>query len=584
MKTNVIHSILSCLATFVLPFMVACSRQDESLPEVGINDILAIITIDPGEPDHEETRATPTDGDYEKGSGLENTIGFDKNDFRCYLFGTDNKLVCTMEAVSIAEIDTKHELRFRLEGTEEVKGALTTGCRFVFLANWDGYPEPVPGTTTIEELCTASQSLFDFSQVKSQLSNDNLIPMYGVKEFETGVQDFKDGKTFSDIGILHLLRAYAKVDVNVTFEDFEDVTEVTSVSLTHSNGKGYKAPKNVTKQEDYVKDSWFKDYTPVNIPEDARDMGELQLTKDEQTGHYVAYVPEYKNVEADNQSRIKICFTIGETDNVVEACGYVDFKYSENLPEGVEPGQDFDIARDNWYKFDVTAKGRDITWTVDVIPFTPVDLTPDMGLERDDFTGYIIGKDDDGHRCWYNWLESPNSPEKRTPLYLGPKDHEGEFVLINDTSYLLVYTDFNRTARSLDHIFRENPPKKYLLDPEGRTGYVKGSGVAEGEQTEWYLTKLKKYVWLDEGGDPEGSEEEQKVYEALEGISLNLRDCRILYEWDRWDWDKAILEKDASVRPKYWYDVLGNRYPFSVGDYDYKRDAIIGDWKDYLED
>lgn len=585
MKANVIHSILSCLAALALPFMVACNRQEESLPEVGSNNIQAVFTLDLGGAAYGKARATPADGDYAPGSGLENFIDLDRNDFRCYLFGTDNNLVSALDVAGILKLSEKrYSIRLRLKDTEEVKKALTTGCRFVLLANWGRYPELNP-EMSIEQLCTNSSAVFEFSQEKSVLSDDNLIPMYGVKEFENGVQDFKDGKTVSDIGTLHLLRAYAKIDVNVRFKDFEDKTVVTSVSLTHSNGKGYKAPANVTKESQYVTDSWKTDYTPVNIPVDATDIGELQLTKDEGSGHYVAYVPEYMNVGSDNQSRVKICFTIGDTGNYgSKAEGYVDFQYSENPPEGATRGQSFDIARDNWYKFDVVAKGKDIAWTVDVIPFTYVPLTPDMGLERDDFTGYIIGKDEDGKTCWYDHTESLNSPEEMKPLYLGPKDNEGEFVRVNGKEYLLVYTNAERTTRSLDHIFEKESREKHLLSPEGRTGYVKRSGDVEGVQTEWYQTKLKRYVWLDEGGDPDGNEEEQKVFAALEELGLKLRGRRILYEWDRWDWDKAILNKDALVRPKYWYDVLGNRYLWSVGDYDYKRDSIIGDWVDYLPD
>ena len=230
-----------------------------------------------------------------------------------------------------------------------------------------------------------------------------------------------------------------------------------------------------------------------------------------------------------------------------------------------------------------TFTDKEIVYEVDVIPFTPVKLTPDMGLERDDFTGYIIGKDEDGKTCWYDHTESPNSPEEMKPLYLGPKDNEGEFVRINGKEYLLVYTNAERTTRSLDHIFEKESREKHLLSPEGRTGYVKKSGLVEGKTEEWYQTTLKRYVWLDEGGDPDGNEEEQKVFAALKELGLKLRGRRILYEWDRWDWNKAILHKEALVRPKYWYDVLGNRYLWSVGDYDYKRDSIIGDWVHYLE-
>ena len=587
MKAKVTHGIWTCLAALALPLVMACSRQGEALPEAG-NDIYAVFTLDLGASGHEKMRAIPTDVIYDTGSGLENAIGLDNNDFRCYLFGTDNSLVSALDVVGISKLKEKrYSIRLHLRNTEEVKSALTKGCRFVLLANWGTYPQANPGMT-IEELCTTPSAVFDFSQDKARLSEGNLIPMYGVKEFDSGVQDFKDGKAVSDIGTLHLLRAYAKIDVSVRFQDFMDETEVTSVSLTHSSGKGYKAPANVTKEADYMTGPWKTDYTLVNIPSDAADIEGLQLTKDEQTGHYVAYVPEYRNVDASNPSQLKIRFTIGDIgNNGQEAEGYVDFRHSDSPPEGVEAGQAFDIARNNWYKFNVVAKGKDIVWTVDVIPFTAVDLNPKMGLEREESTGYIIGKDSQDRDCWYDATEYPNDPKKRTPYYFGPKDNEGKFVTINDTSYLLVYTDFERTAAGLNHIFEKDAVNgtltKHLLAPEGRTGYEKKNGFVDGKSEEWYQTKTKMRVWLDEGGDPDGDSDAQGVYGALKEIGLELRCCRILYEWDRLEWNKARWDGDASYRPKYWFDVLGKRYPWSEGDTDEKRKTRLGDWVKYLE-
>ena len=92
-----------------------------------------------------------------------------------------NTFINTLDAVSIQCVGEKiYSIRFRLKDTEEVKKALTTGCRFVFLADWDSYAVPVPGITTIEKLCTAPPAKFEFSQLKTLLSADNLIPMYGV--------------------------------------------------------------------------------------------------------------------------------------------------------------------------------------------------------------------------------------------------------------------------------------------------------------------------------------------------------------------------------------------------------------------
>lgn len=564
MKPSIIHSIVVCLAAFALPFMVACSSQEESLPETD-NSFMAVFTLDLGDTAPSGTsRATPADGEYKPGSGLENSIDFSPRNFRCYLFGTDNRFIKALETVSVRSLDEKvHLVSLRLKDTQEVKDALATGCRFVFMANWNTNAEPAPGMT-IAELCAAPYAEFEFSQEKTVLSANNLIPMYGVKEFESGVPDFKNGKETAELGTVHLLRAFAKVDVKINFVDFAETPAVTSVSLTHSSSKGYKAPANVTREEQYVTGSWLTDYTPVNIPVDAADI-ELALTYDANTGSYIAYVPEYRNVNdskepLDNRSRIRVKFIIGNTEAGGRAVEQeFDFRYSDNPPTGVIPGQHFDIARNNWYKFNITAKGKDIVWTVDVIPFTSVELTPDYGLTREEFTGYIIGKDKDGRECWYdgNYYD----PATAVPLYLGPKDKEEKFVTINDKEYLLVYSDYERTVVNLDHFFEKESRKKYLLDPVGRTGY-------ENVNWAYYLNNLKQHVWLDE-------------------TDLRLNCCRTINEWDRLEYSIVKYKwpdyDHDSYNPRFWFDILGNRYPWKEGDTEQKRKDILGEWVQYLE-
>ena len=604
MKPNIIHSIVVCLTAFTLPFMVACSSQEESLPEKD-SYLTAVLTIDLGDTNYGTTRTTPTDGGYAPGSGWENFIDFPNKDFRCYLFDKDSKFISAPDKGDLyflgVEEDKKYQIRFRLKDTEEIKNALTGGCRFVFLANWgkDNYPIPTPGVTTIEMLCAEQSAVFEFSQQKTQLSADNLIPMYGVKEFETGLPDFAEGQLY-DIGTINLLRAFAKVEVNITFEDFAETPVVTSVSLTHSNDKGFKAPANITKEEQYVTGSWLTDYTPVHIPEDAKDIA-LELTKetkDENTEHYIAYVPEYRNVDDENKeplgnpSQIKINFTIGDVAaGGLDVEGYVNFRYSDTPPTGVTPKQPFDIARNNWYKFNVIVKGKDIDWTVDVIPFTSIDLNPDYGLGKEDFTGYVVGKDKKGNICWYdgNYYDT----EKAVPLYLGPKDNPGKSVSINGKEYLLVYADYERTAAKLDHFFEMETRKKYLLDPIGRTGY---SFTLNPEHPEWgpdiYYNKHQMRVWLDEGYNEwtEGTKWDENQQTNVEAWFWQAGTTwyRTLNEWDRLNWNQAIYWNWPRVYPKYWFDIFGNRYPWSEGETKEKRKAkleekIGTDWIQYLK-
>lgn len=218
---------------------------------------------------------------------------------------------------------------------------------------------------------------------------------------------------------------------------------------------------------------------------------------------------------------------------------------------------------------------------VDVIPFTSVELKPDYGLEREEFTGYIVGKDENGNKCWYDQTENPTDPTKRTPFYLG-RDDNASFVTINSKEYLLVYTDYERTAAKLDHFFEKETRKKYLLTAEGITGY---KPVKDGSNPwlAFYLNDLRQRVWLDSGGDPNGDADAQSVYAALQKVGLNLKCCRILYEWDRLNWNQVRWDGKSNIYPKYWFDILGNRYPWSEGDTDAKREAILGEWVKYLK-
>lgn len=226
---------------------------------------------------------------------------------------------------------------------------------------------------------------------------------------------------------------------------------------------------------------------------------------------------------------------------------------------------------------------------VDVIPFTSVELKPDYGLEREEFTGYIVGKDKEGRKCWYdgNYYD----PETAVPLYLGPKNNEEKFVTINNKEYLLVYADYERTAAKLDHFFEKETRKKYLLTPEGITGY---KGVIDTPNTwlAYYLNDQKQRVWLDEDfmewnvvWNPNFKVNDE-VVGRNEWVYTPGKWYRTLNEWDRLDWNKAVYDKlvqDPRIYPKYWFDIFGNRYPWSKGDAKEKRAAKLGEWVQYLE-
>lgn len=99
-----IHSIVVCLAAFTLPFMVACSSREESLPKSRIAFWLSLPSTW-GDTAY-GTTATPTNGEYNPGSGLRISLTSPKTS--AVTFGTDNTFIKTLDAVSIQSFDEKY--------------------------------------------------------------------------------------------------------------------------------------------------------------------------------------------------------------------------------------------------------------------------------------------------------------------------------------------------------------------------------------------------------------------------------------------------------------------------------------------
>ncbi len=396
------------LATFFmsLGWLSSCSDMPDEphTPDIVDSEAVQVMfTINLGDNQLLASRATPTDGEYNAGSGLENYIDIPNADYRCYLFGKDNVLVCPLDDVKTLKVDDSGAHSYAVlamveNGNTAANDALATGCRLVFLANWKTYPEVVPDKTTIADLCAADAAVLGYDDSRAALSADNLVPMYGVKEFLDGVPDFKAGNKRCDIGKLHLLRAYAKIEVNAHFVDFAPSSKAKLVSarLTRANDLAFKAPANVVAEKDYVTGSWFTDYTHINIPAEASAL-QVDLRQVAENS-FIGYVPEYQNLDAsgqpldvDSRARLEVTF---ESDGA-KVTRYVDFAYDVTPPANIAPGTHFDIARNNWYRFDIEISSHDIDWKVDIQPYALAELNPNFGLERDR-EGNIIVRDQTG--------------------------------------------------------------------------------------------------------------------------------------------------------------------------------------------
>lgn len=309
------------------------------------------------------TSRAPQDGAYDPGSGYENYIDIDH--VQVQLYDLEGNYLGPMLDFSIMPVEEWASSKtYRLEGRTKVD--ISSGkFKVVVLANWPSNPSDFSFSSLWNQTYTFSPA--------EALSETNSIPLYGVKDIS--VSGVVPGIAVN-LGIIHLLRAVAKIEVIV--DDPKDFWEIKTLRLTKYNTKGFCAPQ-VKSQSDYVKDSWNMDYVgSAFVPEDAAPMENLDFRKaaDRATApdhrdHYILYVPEYFNtISTKPQAQIGVEFEHSKT-----GITYISFRHPVTH-------ETMDIMRNLWYKIRITKKDEytDVDFFVDVIPYKVCELDPIFGL------------------------------------------------------------------------------------------------------------------------------------------------------------------------------------------------------------
>lgn len=389
---------------------------------------------------------TPTDGpdgpaSYDPGFGYENYIDLNGKDYRIYVFTPDNQLYTEVSTDSVDIVSWNFTQFSRIYGLsfpvdknfhDRFNGQ---NLKLVVLANWHGvYPTNlhpmVPYTsadgntsgsstggtssstggnsssasgsetasyTTLTDLVSCAEDaagFMNYTPVTPAISHDTRIPLFGVTEFQT-INILTNLLTW--LGNVDLLRAVAKIDV---YDAPNTTAPISAVSLTRYNTALAKAPAGITSHGDYVHGSYNPDY--VNTPtipvradgKDCESRSPISLTPVDDTdspdnGHYIIYVPEYRNIESktaltgtprQDTERARLSLTFKD----VGTCE-IDFKYYNEPPanSGYRKGDHFNILRNYWYRFEVNKLPDGVV--VQVVPYAISSLKPGFGL--------IINKD-----------------------------------------------------------------------------------------------------------------------------------------------------------------------------------------------
>lgn len=320
------------------------------------------------------TRAAGYLGDgYDRGEGFENYIDLPGKDYRFLFFDQEtNTFIAPLTVTSVIPLESTVTSK-----TYEVLGSVSDiirdkALKLVALANWKTYPgdkDLKPGVTTIEDICA---QVYDFTPAKAQLSETNTIPLYGVRTLGKLVWD---ANNYSGLGTLHLLRAYAKVEVTVDPGN-EWEWGLESVTLHRYNTKGYCAPTGIYTQDSYVHGNYEADYVDgIHIPADCGTEADMPFTRTAENT-FVTYIPEYKNTGREPEEQAAIIVKFRGSNAILQPVYFKDYA-AENTPA-------FDIRRNYWYRFHVrkvTPDNADIKVELDVIPYLGVELNPDFGFD-----------------------------------------------------------------------------------------------------------------------------------------------------------------------------------------------------------
>lgn len=368
---KLLHDILTRLLPMLIVLgLVSCGNNDTPQPEDPNLDGQVVLTISVSNTadDSDSGQATSRDGSYDRGQGYENYIDIANSNFRFYFFDSDNRYIGPLAVDRVVPLESYSSSKQYVVFSQKLAQAMTQMVKVVALANWPQYPDDtlVPGVSTIDDVVTQQ---YQYTPAAGLPSADNLIPLYGV----TGLMQLMyNSDHTANIGTIHLLRAFAKVEVEISAECS---TSLEYVRLSRYNTRGYCAPAQVYSQNDYVHTDYDSNYTLTpTIPDGAEATGTIPFVQINEEGtRWMLYVPEYRNLERpdDQKSVILLKFRgLSQPDKLYFA--YYDTDVSPNKPK-----THFDILRNVWYKFTV---GKKMPPLVQVVPYNEIDLRPLFGL------------------------------------------------------------------------------------------------------------------------------------------------------------------------------------------------------------
>lgn len=264
------------------------------------------------------------------GTEMENSIDFSK--FHVVFYDANHRMAGILQNMVLIHVGGNI---YRLTGSLPVSNKVLVGNHFegkmVVYANFDMSEADLQKDYNDTDI---AQKSFNYE------ANPKYLPMWGVKKVSFTLTAGKS-QDFSDID---LLRAVAKVKVNLSSKMKSDGWSIYSMQLFNYNDKGYCMPKKYAECEQTASltHEEFENFL-VSRKQDAITM----------TDNVPIYLPEYQNTGKNEADRCVIKLKLKLNGNVENNEKEYTLRFIDYTDSGGEGTTINDIVRDHYYTFEV---------------------------------------------------------------------------------------------------------------------------------------------------------------------------------------------------------------------------------------
>lgn len=472
----------------------------------------------------------------EPGKGYENSI--DLNDLKIIVFDEKGVLkdIWFRDGTAIGDarlLQMNEPGEYLLSSKLDTERySLSSKFKVVALANWSFHEESSPvqlliGSTRYEELAEKAYLLNHNNPSQTWIPAENtLIPMFGLLNADISGYSKSQYSEINpmNLGVIHLLRSVVKIEVIDNSNDAD--VDITSVSLKKRNTRGFLTHEILEYKGN------TQQVEAANIPDNPQyDDTELVFCKTD--NGFVAYVPEMA-LGATLDERACIDVTIRH-HNINEVRQLTLAPYSNGKP-GL-PTDDMPewkaLLRNHIYRFKIRSipveTGLDLT--VEVQPYSNVDLLPDFGLERTE-DGYIVVRNSKGEVIKYI---RPNG-ETLTFKEDNSWPYLGKFMGVFDSTKRVLVGYFD-DGRSIIFNYKSDDydPNNKLKNLESWEIYSSPNLKVDGKLIEEHLCET--FCFVDYLYD-------EDYEEAGDGVVLKHK------------YTHTVLDNKGRVIEEYWYATL----------------------------